>query len=95
MITYWKPIAIALIVIGIFFAGWHYENLRMDAKELKQTEVDIKQANKKIAEDNKIDADYDRTVTVIENSKPEVPDEKASNCPLPIEWLRSLRAVTH
>ena len=94
MLTYWKPIVITLFVISVFLAGWHYEALRISAKELKQTQLDITVANKKIADNNKIDAAYDRTVVAIENSKQEIPDEKNSNCPLPTQWLRILRTAT-
>ncbi len=43
-------ISAALYTTLIFFAGWHYEVLRLTAKQLEQTDKQIANANKKIVE---------------------------------------------
>ena len=87
-------ISAILYTMLIFGLGWHYELLRITAKEEAQTRADIVKANQKLLNNNKVETAYDRTVTVIDNSNPEVKDEKIG-CSIPDNWLHFFYTATH
>ena len=94
MLKYWKPITAILILLGSIAFGMHYEALRVTAKELEQANVDIKEANNKIKNNNQVDVIYNETIASIEKNKVEAPNEKG-NCSITVNWLRALRRATN
>ncbi len=89
--TYWRAIAIVMVFIGTFYAGWHIRGVSDDLKVYKQNEATAK-ADNKVADtfekaQAKIQANFDNL-----DLKPTY--ESSYSCLIPANGLRLIAEAT-
>lgn len=99
LLAYWKQGLELFVVVAIFFAGWHVRGLHDEADAAKQVQAGIVDANKKLVDNNKVDINYNRDVTIIDvaDNKYKIEDsnEKNAHCAIPSEWVRTLHSASN
>ncbi len=86
------------LLIAMFFAGYYLKGIQMHANDDKIARDEITLTTKELADNNKIDTDYNKQIVIIDtaadNSRIEVSHEEDASCVIPSKWVRSLRTAS-
>ncbi len=93
--TYLGYFKVALLVV-VFMAGYYLRGIQVKASDDKLAHAEIKATADKMLSDNRIDADYNKQLmiidTVADNSKIGASHEKDASCVIPAAWVRQLHS---
>ncbi len=89
---HWQALGIMLVIILVFFSGWHLRGISIDAKLYKESD-------KLIITANKVSNNYELANTEInkiyDNLNTKVTYENTYSCIIPADGLRLLSEATH